>query len=149
MSARIRHLSISHRPVFLLNSRLNLFSAASFEALLIPKLRSHFAEFLNKCSPVRLRILSSPTCVGLRYGHLSNTSSFSRQREISGFGTCCPYPSKISLMNRVLHCGSASLLGPALPSTGSAYPSVSLLRCFRWYWNFNQLSIAYDFTSSA
>ena len=38
-------------------------------APLIPKLRGHFAEFLNKGSPDRLRILSSPTCVGLRYGH--------------------------------------------------------------------------------
>ena len=55
--------------MFLLNSRLGLFSAASFEAPLLPKLRGHFAEFLNKSSLVRLRILSSPTCVGLRYGH--------------------------------------------------------------------------------
>ena len=39
-------------------------------APLLPKLRGHFAEFLNKGSPDRLRILSSPTCVGLRYGHL-------------------------------------------------------------------------------
>ena len=39
-------------------------------APLLPKLRGRFAEFLNKGSPVRLRILSSPTCVGLRYGHL-------------------------------------------------------------------------------
>ena len=39
-------------------------------APLLPKLRGHFAEFLNKGSPVRLRILSSPTCVGLRYGRL-------------------------------------------------------------------------------
>ena len=53
----------------MLNSRLGLFSAASFEAPLLPKLRGHFAEFLNKSSLVRLRILSSPTCVGLRYGH--------------------------------------------------------------------------------
>ena len=56
--------------MFLLNSRLRLFSAASFEAPLIPKLRGHFAEFLNNPSPVGLRILSSSTCVGLRYGHL-------------------------------------------------------------------------------
>ena len=28
----------------------------------------HFAEFLNANSSVRLRILSSPTCVGFRYG---------------------------------------------------------------------------------
>ena len=40
-------------------------------APLLPKLRGHFAEFLNKSSLDHLRILSSPTCVGLRYGHLS------------------------------------------------------------------------------
>jgi hypothetical protein len=33
-------------------------------APLIPKLRGHFAEFLNDGSLERLRILSSPTCVG-------------------------------------------------------------------------------------
>ena len=42
------------------------FSAAP----LLPKLRGQFAEFLNKDSPVRLRIFFSSTCVGLRYGHL-------------------------------------------------------------------------------
>ena len=39
-------------------------------APLLPKLRGHFAEFLNNSSLARLRILSSSTCVGLRYGHL-------------------------------------------------------------------------------
>ena len=39
-------------------------------APLLPKLRGHFAEFLNKGSPVRLGIFFSSTCVGLRYGHL-------------------------------------------------------------------------------
>ena len=39
-------------------------------ASLLPKLRDHFAEFLNEGYLERLRILSSPTCVGLRYGHL-------------------------------------------------------------------------------
>ena len=39
-------------------------------ALLFPKLRSHFAEFLNKGYLAHLRILSSSTCVGLRYGCL-------------------------------------------------------------------------------
>ena len=65
-------------PVFLLNSRLGRFSAARFgsarEALhlprapLLPKLRGHFAEFLDQESLERLRLLASPTCVGLRYG---------------------------------------------------------------------------------
>ena len=67
-SAHIPHLAVSHRPVFLLNSCLGRFSAAALTALLLPKLRSHFAEFLNNTSPAGLRILSSSTCVGLRYG---------------------------------------------------------------------------------
>ena len=37
-------------------------------AILIPKLRMHFAEFLNASSSVRLCLLGSPTCVGLWYG---------------------------------------------------------------------------------
>ena len=40
------------------------------KAPLLPKLRGHFAEFLSERSLERLRIFSSPTCVGLRYGHL-------------------------------------------------------------------------------
>ena len=47
-------------------------------APLLPKLRGHFAEFLNNASSVGLRILSSPTCVGLRYGYMSDYSGFSR-----------------------------------------------------------------------
>ena len=47
-------------------------------APLLPKLRGHFAEFLNNASSAGLRILSSSTCVGLRYGHTANNSGFSR-----------------------------------------------------------------------
>ncbi len=63
----------------MLNSRLGLFTAAPSGkyvkyhpngAPLLPKLRGYFAEFLNEGFPARLRILSSPTCVGLRYGQL-------------------------------------------------------------------------------
>ena len=49
------------------------------QAPLIPKLRGHFAEFLNNASPVGLRILSSSTCVGLRYGSCIRNSGFSWQ----------------------------------------------------------------------
>ena len=67
--------------MFLVNSCLGLFTAAPFGAPLLPKLRGQFAEFLNNPSPVGLRILSSSTCVGLRYGYLYTIStSFSRQR---------------------------------------------------------------------
>ena len=67
--------------MFLVNSRSGLFTAATLGftgkrfhllmAPLLPKLRGHFAEFLCKGSLEHLRILSSPTCVGLRYGHTS------------------------------------------------------------------------------
>ena len=46
-------------------------------APLLPKLRGHFAEFLDNASPAGLRILSSSTCVGLRYGYCMNNSGFS------------------------------------------------------------------------
>ena len=46
-------------------------------APLIPKLRGQFAEFLNYPSPVGLRILFLSTCVGLRYGLLKYSHSFS------------------------------------------------------------------------
>ena len=52
-------------------------------APLLPKLRGQFAEFLNNPSPDGLRILSSSTCVGLRYGRLFNTHTFSRPSESS------------------------------------------------------------------
>ena len=65
--------------MFVVNSRLGLssatpkcfdrFESTHFKAPLLPKLRGHFAEFLNEGSPAHLRILSPPTCVGLRYGH--------------------------------------------------------------------------------
>ncbi len=69
--------------MFLVNSCLGLFSAALsgskcktfrlLRAILLPKLRMQFAEFLNKGFPVDLRILSPPTCVGLRYGRIQSS----------------------------------------------------------------------------
>ena len=63
----------------MVNSRLGLVTAAPSRsrrtpftlhgALLLPKLRSEFAEFLDRGSLVHLGILYQPTCVGLRYGH--------------------------------------------------------------------------------
>ena len=69
--------------MFLVNSRFPLFTATSsssgrevlhpIEALLLPKLRRYFAEFLNHSSPDRLGILYPPTCVGLGYGHRASS----------------------------------------------------------------------------
>ena len=44
-------------------------------APLIPKLRGNFAEFLFRKSLEHLRLLASPTCVGLRYGQLQSWSA--------------------------------------------------------------------------
>ncbi len=81
VSAPIRPLSRSQGPVFLVNSRPGLFSATgSSPAALFPKLRAQFAEFLDEGSSARLRILSSPTCGGLRYGRPRRSSrGFSRR----------------------------------------------------------------------
>ena len=66
--------------MFLVNSRFPLVSAAPIRsgelvaftvgAPLLPKLRGHFAEFLNHNSLDRLSILYLITCVGLGYGQL-------------------------------------------------------------------------------
>ena len=63
-------------------------------APLLPKLRGRFAEFLDNASPAGLRILSSPTCVGLRYGRRRSDSGFSRQRGVGNFATSLRSPSR-------------------------------------------------------
>ena len=116
-------------------------------APLLPKLRGHFAEFLNKDSPARLRIFFSSTCVGLRYGHLnpylavflaSVDSSVSllyfivAQSKRPGLGTSLQtYP----ITHRVL------------PFARSDYLPVSLLHFSesRWCRNIYLLSIIYAF----
>ncbi len=57
--------------MFLVNSRQGLVIAALFRAPLLPKLRGYFAEFLRESYLAPLSILYLPTCVGLRYRHLS------------------------------------------------------------------------------
>ena len=89
--------------MFLVNSCLGLFTAAPFGAPLLPKLRGQFAEFLNNPSPVGLRILSSSTCVGLRYGRLSIHQSFSRLSA-----------SRTSLLNSVPFAQLNQRLGSAI-----------------------------------
>ena len=101
--------------MFLVNSCLGLFTAASFEAPLIPKLRGQLAEFLNNPSPAGLRIFSSSTCVGLRYGRLSIPHTFSRHRA-----------SRTSL----LYFGP---LRPGQPTPGFRYLDVSVCLKFGGY----------------
>ena len=113
-------------------------------APLLPKLRGHFAEFLNDASPVGLRILSSPTCVGLRYGHTQSHSGFSWHpfpvlRYFSSLRMTRPDPAK-----------GFSFLPPralapvfSLPGHGLGMRPRSSV-CVR-YWNLNQLSVGYAF----
>ena len=109
----------------MLNSCLNQFSAASLEATLLPKLRVHFAEFLNNASPVGLRILSSSTCVGLRYGQHVNNSGFSRQLahafpySCSVYLTAPPYPADLPTGRVLRLCQSFHswlALSPCVPT---------------------------------
>jgi hypothetical protein len=75
--------------VFLVNSRLNQFTAApsgsSREGLhptgapLIPKLRGDFAEFLNEGYLDHLSIFYLPTCVGFGTGTRILPRGFSRR----------------------------------------------------------------------
>ena len=112
------------------------------QAPFLPKLQGHFAEFLNNASPAGLRILSSSTCVGLRYGRMANNSGFSRQEGahasllkfaphhsfglLSGFASLTP-----------------TLLAPVFP-----FPGCAVLLCPHSsddtrYRNLNLLSIGY------
>ncbi len=77
------------------------------EAPLLPKLRGQYAEFLNNPSPDGLRILSSSTCVGLRYGRLRYTSHL-----------FSPHRPRTSLLN-------FSPLRPA-PTAGTRFRHVSV-----------------------
>ena len=111
------------------------------QAPLLPKLRGYFAEFLNNASPAGLRILSSSTCVGLRYGYCIHNSGFSRQ-----FG------SETSLLLFAPHhaFGLAGDLGQPPTSLAPvfsfpAFPTSPRPRSsdIQQYWNLNQLSIGY------
>ena len=114
------------------------------QAPLLPKLRGHFAEFLNNTSSVGLRILSSSTCVGLRYGHIWHNSGFSRQpvRMLRYFGS-------LHITARTFVCGFAStpspLLVPVFPFLAHAFLLRPHSSDHMWYRNLNLLSIGYVF----
>jgi len=68
--------------LFIKNSRQSRFlRPPRAGAPLIPKLRGQFAEFLNRRSPERLRLLASPTCVSFStVAGASTLRGFSRPR---------------------------------------------------------------------
>ena len=100
--------------MFLVNSCSPRFTATLFRsgrevlhgrrAHLLPKLRCYFAEFLNQSSLKRLRILSLPTCVRLRYGHSVNSlRGFSWQHGINHFVGFRPR-RHVSALTRIRIC---------------------------------------------
>ena len=107
-------------------------------APLLPKLRGHFAEFLNKGSLARLRILSLPTCVGLRYGHqLASLETF-----LDSVGSATSLlefrsPSRLRI-NELRFCLQLSLLA----WTSSSNHWLSLPSCV--IPSFKRLSVASD-----
>ena len=114
------------------------------QAPLLPKLRGHFAEFLGNTSSAGLRILSSSTCVGLRYGRMANNSGFSRQEGAHAslliFAPHHVFP---------LHGGFSYHTGTSLVP-GFPFPAPALLTCphssvILQYRNINLLSIGYAF----
>ena len=126
-------------------------SSYTLEAHLIPKIRCQLAEFLNQGSSTRLRILISPTCVGLRYGqHLISFRGFSRHDSIWDSGRS---PKGLSCLSGLgLMFGGFSYLTPytlraAIPSATSHSsmrpPITQAIKC--WYRNINRFPIAYPF----
>ena len=114
------------------------------QAPLLPKLRGHFAEFLNNASPAGLRILSSSTCVGLRYGHIANNSGFSRQHRFRNFVTFSSLRITLHHHETDLPISLDFVLAPVFP-----FPAFPTFLCPHssvtiWYRNINLLSIDYD-----
>ena len=110
----------------------------------LPKLQGHFAEFLNNASPAGLRILSSSTCVGLRYGHVLHNSGFSWQPESHASLLLFAPHHVFGLLSGFANLTPTSL-APVFPFPGHGI----LLRPHSsdntWYRNFNLLSIDYAF----
>jgi hypothetical protein len=78
------------------------------EAHLLPKLRCHFAEFLNQSSLKRLRILTLPTCVGLQYDHQIN----SLEAFLGSIGSTSLYPNGILITSQCFKRGWICLPSP-------------------------------------
>ena len=113
-------------------------------APLLPKLRGHFAEFLNNASSVGLRILSSSTCVGLRYGLIKNNSSFSR-RLLLTLRYFYFTPRHTTGLSCGFACMTPPVLVPVLPSPARnslPRPHSSVLMRYR---NLNLFPIGYVF----
>ena len=117
--------------MFLVNSRFSLVCATPSRlgrkglhgvgVPLLPKLRGHFAEFLNHSSLVRLGILYLTTCVGLGYGPPRN----SLEAFLGSMGSpTSPTTARHHVSPLVHHgftYGAGYTLTPAQPPAGISY----------------------------
>ena len=121
---------------------------SQLKAILLPKLRMQFAEFLSQSSLKRLRFLTSPTCVGLRYGHEKDSMrSFSWKCGIDWFMEHSSSSSSLSVKNpRLFLRFPLTELNP-LPMQGQPIllRHSSSQHHLTWCRNINLLSIAYAF----
>jgi hypothetical protein len=103
------------------------------EAPLLPKLRGHFAEFLLHRSLAHLRLLASPTCVGLRYGHMTYSPPrlFSAACFVRLPASVETGRHRVSANPGLLSPGTAYLLTPGRPSPGPDFTPASPLRVRR------------------
>ena len=131
--------------MFLVNSRFPLVSATlsssrreavhSTGAILLPKLRMYFAEFLNHSSPDRLGILYLSTCVGLGYGRsISSLEAF-----LGSMESVTSTRSSRRRVSRYMRCGftytSLYTLTPGQPTPGLTYLPASLPCCPPQSWS--------------
>ena len=144
--------------MFLVNSRHGHFTATPWGstskshhptgAHLLPKLRCQVAEFLNDGYLERLRILTSPTCVGLRYGHVfGSLRSFSWRHGINQFMRQVSPHTPRSNDASDLPEASPYRCKPGRPTPGwHILPRPSIAQTPRtWCRNINLLPITYAF----
>src|SRR3954453_3010947 len=113
-------------------------------ASLLPKLRDQYAEFLDHVSLVHLRLLASPTCVGLRYGHPAapHPAFLARRLYRTRVARRLPFPSALG------RCRPTALDGQ------STRPRLLRFGVPEWFdttrrgRNVNRLSIGYAFGAS-
>ena len=114
--------------------------------ILIPKLRMHFAEFLNEGFLAHLRMLSLPTCVGFSTDAYNLVRSFSWQRGSCDFDSSedlSPYRFSTLLSGDLPPLKSTAfdaLFQSCAHTSFCVTPSSN--DCMR-YRNFRRLSIAY------
>ena len=102
-------------------------------ALLLPRLRSRYAEFLDHGSPDRLGMLYPPTCVGFGTGSSRLPRGFSRWHGLDGFThslrLASRAPAELASMLRALRAFTGtSRTPPVYPST-SPRRSCAVRRC--------------------